>query len=522
MKKILLFFLLLMFAFGNQLSTKDGESIEVIDLKPENDPVMRWADDKIIYNGEVAYNPWAMDFDIDDEAIAIDYHRGDTLRAVVTCVDSTVRIFKSDDNGTTWTWDCGFAFTNCAVYEPKIIHAPSGGYFHVFCRLDFRNGDIFVRTYDSTGASTDYTIEGTTDTVLNYTVCSDRVDHYDDYYLYCAFHKALGGLDQDQIWFTRSLDKSTTWEANTALEIGGYGFPDLCYGSDGYVYLAFLSRFSNNYKSILSDRSPNRGAAFMSAQVIEGDTAIKQGPQTVAAHDGSGDVWVIFPKRNPAANYEYGLRSLLSQDSAATWSSGSWVNSYINFQQVLPSISVFDGYGSNAHDPYVTFIRSDSEWNDPVVYTFWWQGSWSSEYSYNDSVPALTRPIQTWSEPGVPAIAYVGENGINVYYDFLSNVAVEEQNFSIPKKISIDIYPNPFTNTTHITYSLPAPREVKITVYNTIGQEVSTLVNDTKEGGTYELVWSGIDNKGFILPKGVYLLKIETNRTNTVKKVIFE
>lgn len=67
-------------------------------------------------------------------------------------------------------------------------------------------------------------------------------------------------------------------------------------------------------------------------------------------------------------------------------------------------------------------------------------------------------------------------------------------------------YPNPFNPTTVISYSIPAESNIKLVIFNAIGQEVATLVNFIQKGGRYEVKW----NAGNIA-SGVYIYRIEAS-----------
>ncbi|MDZ7360685.1 MAG: T9SS type A sorting domain-containing protein [candidate division KSB1 bacterium] len=69
-------------------------------------------------------------------------------------------------------------------------------------------------------------------------------------------------------------------------------------------------------------------------------------------------------------------------------------------------------------------------------------------------------------------------------------------------------YPNPFNPSTTITYALPKPSEVQLTVYNAFGQKVRTLVDDKQAPGNYQVVWNGTNDAGESVATGVYFYKI--------------
>ena len=83
-------------------------------------------------------------------------------------------------------------------------------------------------------------------------------------------------------------------------------------------------------------------------------------------------------------------------------------------------------------------------------------------------------------------------------------------------------FPNPFNTETMIQYQLPKSCKVVLKIYNTIGQEVRTLVNnEEKEAGYHKVVWNGKDNGGIQLPSGVYVYRIEAGEFVDIKKLIF-
>lgn len=76
-------------------------------------------------------------------------------------------------------------------------------------------------------------------------------------------------------------------------------------------------------------------------------------------------------------------------------------------------------------------------------------------------------------------------------------------------------YPNPFNPTTTIQYSIPNSSNVKLIVYNALGETVKVLVNDYKDAGNYKINFNAES-----LPSGIYYYKIESGGFNSVKKMI--
>jgi hypothetical protein len=91
-----------------------------------------------------------------------------------------------------------------------------------------------------------------------------------------------------------------------------------------------------------------------------------------------------------------------------------------------------------------------------------------------------------------------------------------KNNLETPIKYTLEQnYPNPFNPSTTIAFSIPSPGDVKLTVYNMLGQHISTLVDDFLSPGFYV-----DDFKSGNLPSGVYLYKLEADGFSEIKKMI--
>ena len=81
-------------------------------------------------------------------------------------------------------------------------------------------------------------------------------------------------------------------------------------------------------------------------------------------------------------------------------------------------------------------------------------------------------------------------------------------------------YPNPFNPTTSIEYGLPVDTDVKIEIYNILGNKVATLFEGKKSAGIHSIKWDGKDGQGHFVGSGVYFYKIKTTEFEKTKKML--
>ena len=97
-----------------------------------------------------------------------------------------------------------------------------------------------------------------------------------------------------------------------------------------------------------------------------------------------------------------------------------------------------------------------------------------------------------------------------------SLVSSVEQETTLPTKFSLEQnFPNPFNPSTKIKYSIPQSSYVAVKVYDVLGNEIETLVNEEKPAGTYEVTWFAEN-----LPSGVYFYKMTGGNYSETKKML--
>jgi hypothetical protein len=103
-----------------------------------------------------------------------------------------------------------------------------------------------------------------------------------------------------------------------------------------------------------------------------------------------------------------------------------------------------------------------------------------------------------------------------VYGDTSTVVGIPDKALPQPNEFALSQnYPNPFNPTTIINYSIPKAGNVKLTVYNSIGSKVATILNEYKQAGNYSVLFNGAN-----LASGIYLYRFESGNYSAVKKFI--
>jgi len=101
----------------------------------------------------------------------------------------------------------------------------------------------------------------------------------------------------------------------------------------------------------------------------------------------------------------------------------------------------------------------------------------------------------------------------------LGGASAVEQISKLPDDFTLkQNYPNPFNPSTKIEYSVPAESFVQLKVYDILGNEVATLLNEEQSAGTYR-----VDFKAEHLSSGLYIARLSSgNHTNTIKMTLMK
>jgi hypothetical protein len=142
---------------------------------------------------------------------------------------------------------------------------------------------------------------------------------------------------------------------------------------------------------------------------------------------------------------------------------------------------------------------------------------WNFSYTAPDSIVADTiySVANSVNGDGNPQVGDEWNFGENFPITIVK-VPVIVEDKSIPKDFYLaQNYPNPFNPNTIIQYAVGSRQFVSLKVYDVLGNEITTLVNEAKPAGIYQVIFNGIN-----LPSGIYVYKLQSGNFVESKKMV--
>ena len=130
-----------------------------------------------------------------------------------------------------------------------------------------------------------------------------------------------------------------------------------------------------------------------------------------------------------------------------------------------------------------------------------------NSYKFNYRIEAIDKGL-------IPHKGFAPDSG---YFEAIFDTATTINSFNNPN-IIFKIYqnkPNPFNPTTTINYQIPQSGFVSLKIYDILGKEIATLVNEEKSTGSYEVKFDGSK-----LPTGIYFCTIKVGNFIQTKKMM--
>ena len=109
---------------------------------------------------------------------------------------------------------------------------------------------------------------------------------------------------------------------------------------------------------------------------------------------------------------------------------------------------------------------------------------------------------------------------VNPVFANTGGVGVESEESMIPKEFALyDNFPNPFNPTTQIAIDLPEDAYTELTVWNIMGQQVTTVYSGNLNAGRHNVTFNGRDMTGNMLSSGMYIYRVTAGKYNATKKM---
>ena len=81
-------------------------------------------------------------------------------------------------------------------------------------------------------------------------------------------------------------------------------------------------------------------------------------------------------------------------------------------------------------------------------------------------------------------------------------------------------YPNPFNPVTTLRYDIPENSHVNVTIYDMLGRQVKTLINQAQDAGYRSVIWNATNDYGKPVSAGIYLYQIQAGEYMQTKKMV--
>ncbi|MCH2451436.1 MAG: T9SS type A sorting domain-containing protein [Gracilimonas sp.] len=206
--------------------------------------------------------------------------------------------------------------------------------------------------------------------------------------------------------------------------------------------------------------------------------------------------WTVAASSPPGAPGSFSYEWFLKSDDPAA--NGEWIGPLDYDESYTTRMYHFDNYLKLRVD-----VRRDKEFAAVNHYVFCNDcgsggggGMLSAQSSENDPSRQV-KPHRTFRADTAVVLKRTGKVGTG-------SMQTTNPHFSLPEEFSLEQnYPNPFNPTTKLTFALPEESEVQVTIYNIMGQQVATLVQENLTAGFHEATF---DAKN--LSSGMYLARI--------------
>ena len=310
---------------------------------------------------------------------------------------------------------------------------------------------------------------------------------------------AINGFMNSLATFLKSI--------NTQLEIsfdspvvnfGGWDFKELANACD-YLFIMGYD-FYGSWSTTTGPSSPLTGGNYNITKSLNGDYKDVPPEKLILGLPYYGNYW----KTNSKTAYA----SVTPYDS--TNANNNWVQPALRYKDITAQYASKEKmWDAVSQTPWLRWGQ-DTTWNQ-----IWYDDESSLSLKYDLTILKNLKGIGIW------ALGY--DNGRNELWDLIRNKFTQQTNVefstdSLPDNFNLhQNYPNPFNPETVISYQLSVSSYVSLKVFDLLGREVATLVNEVQSAGIYYSMFSTLHKP---LTSGVYIYSLRTNVFSRSKKMV--
>ena len=145
------------------------------------------------------------------------------------------------------------------------------------------------------------------------------------------------------------------------------------------------------------------------------------------------------------------------------------------------------------------------------------KGKISSEARLGEVITLTLNDIVAQNHEG--HVGALSPSSLQVVVGAGANLALLRNSRTVTEYQLYQNYPNPFNPETMIAYDILEAGHVTLQIFNTVGQEVRTLIDETQSPGAYQVRWDGRNTFGQTLPSGIYFYRLQAGEFVQIRKM---
>lgn len=467
----------------------------------------------------------------------------------------TMRIYRSTNGGVSWSSIISFTYGGtdninfvANDLDIEILYDGTAAYMYLICRVvNATSGTHFLQGFrlqltSLSAAFFSMSFPGATanNNYYNARICSDSPRWTSAAYVYlmCSFDTADGSQRRCRQKFalitapyaaaisvTHRNPGPAGWNWHTAVPNGSYYWGDICYfDANGTDRVLTVANFPTTvaFPSMYLAWSNNYGVAIAGSLTITEAAANVTFGARIATNGNqlNQNVMINYTRLFSGTDWDpYFRRTTNGGATTGDWT-GGFIDASGSRSRYVDVIGVTSGAG-HFKSAYIQ-DSTGAPGGRNFLYRTYSGGAWSGSYRMNHLTPdtSFGKIRAGYRNGGGDDCFAVWANGngdaVWCTYACGTTVGISNNGGTTPFEYALSQnYPNPFNPVTNIKFSIPRSSFVKLVVYDVMGREVSTVINQDMNSGNYN-----VDFDAAHLSSGVYFYKLVADGFTETKKML--